>query len=279
MFTDGDVAFEGVRVYLAPETAGESAFQEIAAGESVEVTFDVAEVFDLSNGGDFDIQSAGNLQYAQGGDIKNLGSLLYESNKINAKVDGATAAQSLSIFQALTKRATVSNDCSGSRRTAVETAVQNTHDIAVKAAEAARNGPDNKMVEYFESAGQSTRDTVATAFDKMANAYASSGGKPDLHCSDVQNYCRSGAVAYALPPSNTIVFCDAWFDYPTLNEACRQVDQAHISVHEATHLSMVKGTEDYNTYGYQNSVDLSARYNLNHADTYAYFAHDTLSGC
>jgi deuterolysin len=277
-FTDGEVAFEGVRLYLGPQT-DESAFQEIGAGESIEVTFDVAEVFDLSNGGDFDIQSVGSLQYAQGGDIKKLGSLSYESNKISTKVDGAAAAQALSIFQSLVKRATISSDCTGSRRTAVETAVKNTHDIAVDAAEQARTGPDSKMIEYFESADATTRSTVATAFDKMASAYATSGGKPDLHCRDVAGYCGR-AVAYALPSSNTIVFCDPWFNnYQALNPACRAVDQAHISVHEATHLSMVKGTDDYGTYGYENSVALSARYNINHADTYAYFAHDTLSGC
>lgn len=274
---DGDVAFEGVRLYLAPEVE-ESQFQEIAAGESVEVTFDVAEVFDLSNGGDYDIQSSGNLRYAQGGDISQLSSLSYESNKISASVDGAAAAQSLSSFQSLQKRVTVNGDCTGAQRTAVETSVKNTHDIAVKAAEAARNGPANKMIEYFESAGQSARNTVATAFEKMARAYASSGGLPDLHCRDVQNYCQ-GAVAYALPPQNLIVFCSSWFNYPTLTPGCRKVDQAHIAVHEATHLSMTKGTDDYGTYGYENSIALPASRNLNHADTYAYFAHDTLSGC
>ncbi len=239
----------------------------------------MAEVFDLSNGGDYNIQSSGSLRYAQGGDISKLSSLPYESNKISASVDGAVAAQSLSSFQALQKRVTVSSDCTGAKRTAVEAAVKNTHDIAVKAAAAARNGPANKMVEYFESAGQSARNTVATTFERMANAYASSGGRPDLHCQDVQNFCSSGAVAYTLPPQNLIVFCSSWFNYPTLTPACRQVDQAHIAVHEATHLSITKGTDDYGTYGYENSVALPANKNLNHADTYAYFAHDTLSGC
>lgn len=265
-------------MYVAPD-ADESAFQEIPAGQSVEVTFDVAEMFDLSNGGEYDISSAGQLRYAQGGDIKSLGSIAFESNKVSAHVDGGPASQARSDFHTSMKRATIRSDCTGSKRTALETARKNTHDIAVKAAAAARSGAARKMTEYFESASQSTRDIVAGTFDKMAQLYASTTGKPDIYCSDIDNYCQGGVVAYTLPPQNNIVFCSAWFQYPALTPACRQVDQAHIAVHESTHLSLTKGTDDYGTYGYDASVALPARQNINHADTYAYFAHDTLSGC
>ncbi|KAJ3498895.1 hypothetical protein NLG97_g756 [Lecanicillium saksenae] len=277
---NGNVAFEGVKVFVAQPD--ESAFLEIPSGSSIEVEFDVAEGFDLSTGGNFDVQSAGVIRYAQGGDISNLASVSYSSNTVATNIDGDAAAQIFTTFKdtQVAKRATISGDCTGSQRQAVETARQNTLNIAKKAAAAARNGPANKMVEYFESAGQSARNTVATAFDKMVNAYqSSSSGRPDLHCRDAQGYCTGGVVAYTLPPQNLIVYCSAWFNYPALNSACRQVDQAHIAVHESTHLSMVKGTDDYGTYGYQNSINLPASKNLNHADTYAYFAHDTLSGC
>ncbi|KAJ6784381.1 hypothetical protein PWT90_05061 [Aphanocladium album] len=277
---NGNVAFEGVKIFRGQPD--EASFLEIAPESSIEVEFDVAEGFDLSNGGDFAIQSAGIIQYAKGGDIANLGSVQYSTNTLDKSVDGQAAAQAFNSFKdaQLAKRATISGDCTGSQRQAVETARQNTLNIAKKAAAAARNGPANKMTEYFESASQSARNTVATAFDKMANAYqSSSSGRPDLHCRDAQGYCTGGTVAYTLPPQNLIVFCSSWFNYPALNSACRQVDQAHIAVHEATHLSMVKGTDDYGTYGYQNSINLPASKNLNHADTYAYFAHDTLSGC
>ncbi|KAK2601778.1 hypothetical protein QQS21_004662 [Conoideocrella luteorostrata] len=275
---DGAATFQGIKVYIGPH-ADESAFQEIPAGKSVEVTFDIAEIFDLSTGGKYNIYSSGNIRYAEGGDIDKLRSVSFESNKLHANVDGTLAAAALSSFHQNMKRATINSDCTGSRRQALETARQNTYNIAVKAAEAARSGPAKKMTEYFESASQNTRSIVAGTFSKMAQLYSSQSGKPDIYCRDIGNYCSGGVVAYTLPPQNNIVYCSAWFSYPALNSACRQVDQAHISVHESTHLSLTKGTDDYGTYGYENSIALPASQNINHADTYAYFAHDTLSGC
>lgn len=259
-------------MYLSPD-ADQLEYQELSAGQSVEVTFDVAELYNLSNGGNFDIQSIGNMRVNKNGKLENVA---FASNKINANVDGAAAAKA---FSQVAKRSTIHDDCNSSQTRALQTAHTNTHDLAVAAADAARNGPASKMNEYFESASSSTRNTVATAFDKMAKLYSTNTGKPDIYCSDIGNNCQGGVVAYTQPQSNYIVFCPAWFQYPTLNRGCHEVDQAHISVHESTHLSLVKGTSDYGTYGYENSVALPARQNLNHADTYAYFAHDTLSGC
>lgn len=260
--------------------AEESNFQIIPAGESVEVTFDIAEIYNLSNGGSFDVQSNGQLSYAKSGDITKLGYISFESNKLNTHVDGAAAAASYSSFHQMMKRETIRSDCTGAKLTAVQTASKNIRDIATKAAEGARSGPAKKMTEYFESASQQTRNVVAGAFDKMAKLYSTSGGKPDVYCTDRASNCQGGVVAYTLPSQNYIVYCPTWFSsYQPLDRTCRKVDQAHIAVHESTHLSLVKGTSDYNTYGYANSINLPASQNLNHADTYAYFAHDTLSGC
>lgn len=259
-------------MYLSSE-ADKLEYQEIPSGQSVEVTFDVAELYNLSKGGNFDIQSIGDMQVNKNGKLQTVS---FASNKINANVDGAAAAKA---FGQVAKRSTIHDDCNVSQTSALQTAHTNTHDIAVAAAEAARSGPANKLDEYFESSSFSVRNTVASAFDKMAKLYSTNSGKPDIYCSDVGNDCQGGVVAYTQPQSNYIVFCSAWFQYPTLNKSCRQVDQAHIAVHESTHLSLVKGTSDYNTYGYEKSIALPANKNINHADTYAYFAHDTLSGC
>lgn len=273
--------FDGVRIYINNKDLIDEDFQDIAAGEAVEVTFDVAEVFDMSMGGNFDIQSIGSIQYARAGNTSDIASLQYASNSIKADVNGFEAASVMHSFMDMhrRKRATIKN-CSGSQLNAVKASVRNTKTIATGAAKAARDGPAKKMEEYFKRADSNTRSVVAGAFDKMVNLYGSdSSGQPTIHCTDVHNYC-SQATAYCTPGSAEIVFCPKWFqNYGEIEKKCRFVDQAHIAVHEATHLRQVKGTDDYGTYGYDQSRALSADKNLNHADTYAYFAHDNYAGC
>ncbi|PTB77587.1 hypothetical protein M440DRAFT_1330302, partial [Trichoderma longibrachiatum ATCC 18648] len=51
------------------------------------------------------------------------------------------------------------------------------------------------------------------------------------------------------------------------------------NIHEITHLTQVKGTQDYGGYGYNFVQSLSAAQNLNHADTYALYANAIYAGC
>jgi deuterolysin len=60
---------------------------------------------------------------------------------------------------------------------------------------------------------------------------------------------------------------------PEKDSRCHADDQPFVTLHEMTHLSQIKGTEDYGGYGYQAVRRLTAAQNLNHADTYALFAN------
>ncbi|KND86969.1 Neutral protease 2 [Tolypocladium ophioglossoides CBS 100239] len=77
-----------------------------------------------------------------------------------------------------------------------------------------------------------------------------------------------------------MVYCPLYFqDLPALTNRCHAQDQAGTNIHEATHLSQIKGTEDYGGYGYNFVRSLSGAQNLNHADTYALFANAIQLGC
>merc|ERR1712222_94637 len=73
------VAFEGIKLRISTTNIPDEAFEVIAAGQTVETSFDVAQMHDLTAGGAFDIVSSGTLSYS--------------SNTISAPVNGAEAAK------------------------------------------------------------------------------------------------------------------------------------------------------------------------------------------
>lgn len=277
--TGANIPFEGLRGYLDRDLLLPSDFTAILPNQSEEILFDLAETFNLTQGGRFLVQSRMNLDYALDGNITNLAIYPLESNTVIAGVDGAEASLILTSFRsAHQKRANVNSNCSGVQRSAVEASVKHTHSMAVEAAKAAKSGPAKKMEEYFKRTDDNTRNIVAGVFEKMTKVYAG-GGRPNLHCKDIHGYCGRW-VAYCVFAPSDIVFCNPWFQrFQEIDKTCRKVDQAFVALHEATHLNEVKNTDDYGVYGYDGLRRLTADKNINHADTYSYFAHDVLAGC
>lgn len=63
-----------------------------------------------------------------------------------------------------------------------------------------------------------------------------------------------------------MAYCPLFFNgLSAVSRTCHDQDQASTVLHEATHLRQIKGTEDYNGYGYSYVRSLSASQNLNHA--------------
>ncbi|GFP54800.1 hypothetical protein ACSS6W_002679 [Trichoderma asperelloides] len=273
------VAFDGIRQRISTENLGEDAFQSIPAGESIEVTFDIAEAHDLSLGGKYDVQSAGAFSFAKDGSTELVGSVPFETNKIEVDIDGeAASARRVAFHQ---KRTRVQSDCSGSKLSAIQTAIRNCASVAQLAQQAAASGSASKLTEYFKSSSSSVRSTVSGVFSRVASECGStSGGSSSLYCSDVLGGCSSGVLAYTLPSSSLMAYCSLYFSaLPSLSRTCHAQDQANTVIHESTHLSQVKGTQDYGGYGYNFIQSLSASQNLNHADTYALYANAIYVGC
>ncbi|KAI0178115.1 Deuterolysin metalloprotease family-domain-containing protein [Pestalotiopsis sp. NC0098] len=275
------VAFTGLRLYVHTEDLSDSAFKTIEAGETVEVQWDAAQLHDLSTGGDFKITAAGTLRYAEADSNKIAGQVLYNSNVVQATVDGVQAAKVHTAFRQATKakRVDIQSDCSSTKQSTVDAAITVAKKYATNASAAATAGTN--MEEYFKSTSSSTESAVAEVFDTIASSvFNSDSSGVALHCTDIGNACSDGVVAYTQPGSDEyIVVCDYWFQFPATGSTCHVADQPYVLIHESTHLTEVKGTDDV-CYGYEGCVtDISASEELDNADTFALYANSIAVGC
>ncbi|KAF4776615.1 deuterolysin metalloprotease [Colletotrichum scovillei] len=227
------VDFDGIRLQIATAGLTEEAFQIVAAGETVEVEFDAAELHDLSTGGAVEIVTQGSFLYADADSTEIAGAVPFSSNSIKTEVNGEEAASVRTAF--IEKRTAVQADCTGTRRTVTVNAITRCRSLAVAASSAAASGPAARMTEYFKI---------------VSECGSTTSGVSRQYCSDVYGACSSNVIAYTLP-----------------------------IVHEMTHLTQIRGTSDYNGYGYNFVRSLTAAQNLNHADTYTLFAQSIYAGC
>lgn len=270
MPSDSKVAFDGIRLQLTTSNIPAEAFQVIAAGQTFETTFDIAELHDLSTSGSYDVVSSGALSYAENDSTELTGTVSYSSNTISASVDGAEAGK---VRRDFLKRSIVQSDCTGTRRTATVNALANCRTLALAAASAAGSN-SAKVNEYFKSTSSSTVSTVQTVFNRVATECGSTtSGVARYYCTDVYGACSSNVLAYTLPSQSYMVNCNLYFTaLPALTRSCHAQDQATTTLHEVTHLTQIKGTQDLG-YGYNAARGLSNSQALNNADTYALFAN------
>lgn len=131
------VAFEGIRLRVSTSNLDEAAFQILAAGESIEASFDIAVAHDLGAGGDFDVLTEGAFAYAELDSTEIAGAVTFTSNTVSAAVNGEQAAKVRRDYQDLAKRTIVQSDCTGTRLTATRNALTNCASLARTAASAA----------------------------------------------------------------------------------------------------------------------------------------------
>jgi deuterolysin len=253
------------------------AFTPILAGQTIEITVDMAEVHDLSVGGTFKVSSYGAIPYAPHGSTTLTGKALsYLSNELEVKVDGAAAAKVPRAITPLDKRTAVQSDCTGSQRESTLSALSNCQKLATAAAGAASSGSASKFSEYFKTTSSSVRGTVAARLRAVANECGSStNGVTSLYCTDVYGACDSNTLAYTSPADNVVVNCPIYFSYlPVLSSSCHAQDMSTTTLHEFTHATAVfsPGTDD-NAYGYSAATALSSAQAVLNADTYALYAN------
>ncbi|KAI1841910.1 hypothetical protein JX265_013078 [Neoarthrinium moseri] len=271
------IPFDGIRLRVSTAALDEDAFRTISAGEVIEAEFDIAHMHDLSAGGVFEVVTNGALSYAEAGSTEIAGIVPFSSNTLSAQVDGVQARAVRSAF--LKKRTAVQADCTGSKKSAVTAALSNCQSWATQAQSAATAG--TRLTEYFKSSSSSVKSTVSGVFQKMASECGSTtSGASKTYCSDVYQSCSSGVLAYTLPSGSYIAYCNLYFTaLDAVTRTCHEQDQAGTTVHETTHLTQIKGTQDYGVYGYSAVRSLSASQNLNHADTYALYAQAIVLDC
>jgi deuterolysin len=262
---------------MATNSLTEDAFKTIAGGETIEVDIEVAELYDLSKSGTYNVFTQGAIEYAEADSTALSGSVLsYQSNHLTIDVDAAKTAQIETAVQSLSKRTAIQGDCSGTKLTAIRTALSNCNRLASAAATAATSGSASTFQTYFKTTASGTRSTVAARLRAVASDCASTtGGKTRTYCTDVYGGCASNVLAYTLPSNNYIAYCPLFFNQlPALTGSCHAQDQATTVLHEETHAPAVysPGTQD-NGYGYSAATSLTAARALANADSYALYAN------
>lgn len=267
------VPFAGIRLRVTTSGLDDEAFHTIAAGETIQALFNVGELHDLSEGGDYNLVTSGVVSYAAPNTTEIVGTVPFSSNSISVTVDGAQAAEVQRRF--VEKRTIVQSDCTGSKKTAQVNALANCASLAKLSASAATSN-SAKVLEYFKSASASS--TLVTVFNRIASECGSTtSGVSRQYCTDVYGACSSNVLAYTLPSASYMVSCPLYFSYlPALTKTCHAQDQATTTLHEVTHLSQIKATQDLG-YGYSAATKLSASQALNNADSYALFANGMLT--
>jgi deuterolysin len=196
-FEESKVAFEGIRLMIQYKDLAEDNFQTLAAGKSLEATFDLAELHDLSVGGSFDIKTAGQLSYAAANSNELAGSFAYSSNVVSASVDGAAAEKTRrSFLDNIARRSAVQSDCTSTRRTSTVNALANCATLARAAASAATSN-SAKLNEYFKSTSSSVASAVSSVFSRVATECASSTGGVS------RTYCTVSQMSDSSTKSNT----------------------------------------------------------------------------
>ncbi|KAI2633438.1 neutral protease 2-like protein [Xylaria nigripes] len=272
---DSKIGFTGIRLRIGNSGFAEDSFQTIPAGQTIEVSFDAAELHDITKNGDYNFVANGMLSYAAAGSTEIAGVIPYTSNTITATVDGAEAAKARAKF--VHKRTAIQSDCSSSKLRVVENALSNCATLSLASAEAALSD-SALMVEYFGTT--SVASEVAQVFSNVADECSSdTRGYSATYCTDVLYSCTSNVLAYTLPSADLIVYCDLFYSaLPGVTGTCHGQDQATTALHETTHLTEVAGTDDLG-YGYDAATRLSTQEALYNADSYALFANAVYVGC
>jgi deuterolysin len=271
---------------IATTSLTEDSFKSIGAGETIEVEIELAELYDLSKSGKYNVLAQGVIEYAEADSTALSGSVLsYSSNQLEIDVDAVkTARIETAVSSMLSKRTTIQSDCSSTKLTAIRTALSNCNRLATAAATAATSGSATKFSEYFKTTSTTTRSTVAARLRAVAaDCAATTSGKTRTYCTDVYGGCESNVLAYTLPSNNYIAYCPLFFNQlPALSGTCHAQDQATTVLHEETHAPAVysPGTQD-NGYGYSAATSLTAARALANADSYALYANGMflLSSC
>lgn len=273
---DHTVPFLGIKKRISTTKIQDDAIQHIPAGQSIEVSINVAQAHDLSTGGKFNVNAAGSLNVVGADGI--TGAVSYKSNTVEVQVDGKEAA--VARHAAMMERSRVQSDCTGQKLQVTQQALQNCNSLAKAAQTAATSGSAAKMNEYFKASDSRTRQTVAGVFSRVATECSSTrSGVANYYCTDVGGYCSGNVLAYTVPSQSYMVYCDLYFeDLPAVTRQCHAQDQATTNIHEDTHLSQIQGTDDLG-YGYSAIRGLSASQELNNADTFALFANAIYAGC
>ncbi|KAH8846213.1 hypothetical protein MCOR06_003562 [Pyricularia oryzae] len=145
-----------------------------------------------------------------------------------------------------------------------------------------------KRREYF---GTDNPADIAVIQQVYANVYEACNPTKrktiEIHCEELANRCtnkkgKALGYCYSHKYEGKVVLCSPFFERPVRGDGAAKTRwpmQDVLLLHEMTHLASIKLTADYGIVDHEDLRKLSRKQKLNHANTYAYFAHCVRAGC
>jgi len=103
--------FIGAHARVANEKLNKKSFEELKMLKTMNVTFDLGDLYDLSDGGKFEVHAEGGIPWAKKKSTKLVGTAPFSTQKLVINVDKATVTKS----KFAQKKTVLMNDCTEGR--------------------------------------------------------------------------------------------------------------------------------------------------------------------
>jgi len=279
--TGNKLPFYGIHVDIDLTALADSSFQALSPSETVDVHFDVANVYDLGAGGMIDLVSQGTFLYATSGSSV-VDTISFISNTLTVNIDGSEAAATRQTWLSSVWNAefNLQGGCTHEQYDILDQCRSLCSDRAYSAWQNSVSDAGNhtRIMEFFKDDTEQIRKKLNDGFLAMGSECRNMNeGRVKIFCNNLDG-CEPGVLGMTVWAGEElhVRFCPFWFDagYQIDHPECHEGDKTKTMTHELSHALFSVGDVKY---GYDNFITLNSTDNLNNADTYAFFAEGKLS--
>lgn len=262
------VAYTGPH-YKRPAVTGRD-YISLRAGQSVSYTVNLAEYYDLSQSGDYEVfyavasfqlfdEKANAFQYRDS----------LTSEKINIRVEGRTPKGRPTPPPTPAPGGTAFNACTLDQQSLLLQAREQAKAYSNESRDYlnSHNSGTPRYLEWFGAYSSSRYTTVRNHFVAIADAMTNAGVTFDCKC-------KQPYYAYVYPNQPyTIYLCKVFWQAPLSGTDSK----AGTLIHEMSHFDVVAGTDDvvYGQAGARDLADTDPNAAITNADSHEYFAENT----
>ena len=262
------VAYLGAH-YKRPPVTGKD-YISLKAGESISHTVNLADAYDLSQSGPYEVfYAVASFQlFDEKANAFNFRDSL-TSEKISISVEGRLPRAKPTPPPTPPPGGTAFNACTATQQTQLMEARGQAQTYASDASDYlnTHNSGTQRYVEWFGAYSSSRYATVENNFSAISQAMDNAGITFDCKCK--QNYY---AYVYPNQPYN-IYLCRVFWQAPLFGTDSK----AGTLIHEMSHFNVVAGTDDvvYGQTAARNLADTNPAAAITNADSHEYFAENT----
>ena len=255
--------------YKRPAVTGKD-YISLKAGQSISHTVSLAEYYDLSQSGHYEVfyaVASSQLFDEKGNSFASRDSLT--SEKVSFRAEGHAPKGKPTQPPPPPPGGNSFNACTVDQQNLLISARSQATAYATESKNYlnSHSSGTQRYVEWFGAFTSSRYNTVTAHFDKISNAFDTAGITFDCKCK--QNYY---AYVYPNQPYN-IYLCKVFWQAPLSGTDSK----AGTLIHEMSHFDVVAGTDDvvYGQAGARNLADTDPNAAITNADSHEYFAENT----